>query len=178
MENLPWKMSWNFKWGLNNIMSRCLHLNAMGSFVYANGTESCTIDSLATGRPRLLEGVKRVGIWWREPPCMCGNNGMVTSPLIVTMCSAWKSGRWHFTCWESSKCELPNEWWQRHKPLKMEQAWSSYLCAVGDDDDVEWNLSYPYTGLDKPFGVHEFYEGGKVVSPIHWPPLPPRIYPW
>jgi len=36
-------------------MGRCLHLNAVGSFVYANGTESCTIDSLATGRPRLLD---------------------------------------------------------------------------------------------------------------------------
>jgi len=22
------------------------------------------------------------------------------------------------------------------------------------------------------------YEGGKVVSPMHWPPLPPRKYSW
>jgi len=39
-------------------MSRCLHLNAMGSFVYANGTESDTIDSLAIGRPRWLDRAK------------------------------------------------------------------------------------------------------------------------
>ena len=39
-----------------------------------------------------------------------------------------------------------------------------------------------------PFGLHEVeasrisrqlaHKGGKVVSPIHWPPLPPRRYPW
>jgi len=35
-------------------MSRCLHLNTVGRFVYANGNESCTIGSLATDRLRLL----------------------------------------------------------------------------------------------------------------------------
>jgi len=49
-------------------------------------------------------------------------------------------------------------------------------------------LSYPITCLKKPFGFQEVeaarisrqstYEGGKVVSPVHWPPLPPRRYPW
>ena len=41
------------------------------------------------------------------------------------------------------------------------------------------------TGLDRPRGFQDVeaprqsaYEGGKVVSPTHWPPLPPRKYSW
>jgi hypothetical protein len=47
-------------------------------------------------------------------------------------------------------------------------------------------LSYPCTGLDRPIGLQEVdapriswklaHEGGKVVSPTHRPPLPPRRY--
>ena len=43
-------------------------------------------------------------------------------------------------------------------------------------------LSYPYTGLDRPLGLQEIeasrifrklaHEGGKVVCPTHWLPLP------
>ena len=43
---------------------------------------------------------------------------------------------------------------------------------------------YPVTGLDRPLGIQEVEadrisrnsvpEGGKVASPTHWPPLPPR----
>jgi hypothetical protein len=44
----------------------------------------------------------------------------------------------------------------------------------------------PYTGLETPWGLLEaprisrqsVYEGGKVVSPTHWPPLPPNKYSW
>jgi hypothetical protein len=56
-------------------------------------------------------------------------------------------------------------------------------------------LSVPYQqkqkvmqSLDRPLGFqevqaptisrHSAHEGGKVVSPMHWPPLPPRRYPW
>ena len=45
-----------------------------------------------------------------------------------------------------------------------------------------------YTGLDRPLGLLEFeaprisiqsaHEGGKVVSPTHRPPLPPKRYSW
>ena len=48
--------------------------------------------------------------------------------------------------------------------------------------------NYPITGLDRPLGLqqvevprisrHSVNEGGKVVSPVHWPPLPARRYPW
>ena len=47
---------------------------------------------------------------------------------------------------------------------------------------------YPITGLDKPTGLwevdasrissHAVHEGGKVVSCMHLPPIPPRRYPW
>jgi hypothetical protein len=46
----------------------------------------------------------------------------------------------------------------------------------------------PNTGLNRPLRLHKFdaprlsrqsaHEGGKVVSPTHWPPLPPKRYPW
>jgi hypothetical protein len=49
-------------------------------------------------------------------------------------------------------------------------------------------VSSPITGLKRPFGFQEVetakisrqstHEGSKVVSPMHWPPLPPRRYPW
>jgi hypothetical protein len=48
--------------------------------------------------------------------------------------------------------------------------------------------SNPITGLDRPLGFQEVeaprffrqsaHEGGKVVSPTHQPPLPPRKYSW
>jgi hypothetical protein len=48
--------------------------------------------------------------------------------------------------------------------------------------------SNPITGLDRPLGFQEVeahrisrqsaYEGGKVVSPTHWPRLAPRKYSW
>jgi len=48
--------------------------------------------------------------------------------------------------------------------------------------------SYPITGLEKPVEVweveasrissHAAHEGGKVVSHMHRPPIPPRRYPW
>jgi hypothetical protein len=50
------------------------------------------------------------------------------------------------------------------------------------------NKSNPITGLDRPLGIqegeaHRFFrqsahEGGTVVSPTHWPPLPPRKDSW
>ena len=53
---------------------------------------------------------------------------------------------------------------------------------------VPAHSSYPITGLDKPVGLwevdtsrissHAAHEGGKVVSRMHRPPVPPRIYPW
>ena len=53
---------------------------------------------------------------------------------------------------------------------------------------VKVKLSNPITGLDRPLGfqdveAHRFltqsaHEGGKVVSPTHRPPLPPRKYCW
>ena len=46
----------------------------------------------------------------------------------------------------------------------------------------------PYTDLDRSLGLQEVeaprisiqsaHEGGKVVSPTHRPPLPPRRYSW
>jgi len=47
--------------------------------------------------------------------------------------------------------------------------------------------SNPNTGLDRPWGFQEveapriqdnWHEGGKVVSPMHQLPLPPRKYSW
>jgi len=29
-----------------------------------------------------------------------------------------------------------------------------------------------------PYFKQLAYEGGKIVSPTHWPPLPPRKYSW
>jgi len=47
------------------------------------------------------------------------------------------------------------------------------------------NISYNITGLDRPLGLQEAeaprisrqltHEGGKVVSPMHRPPLPQEI---
>jgi hypothetical protein len=48
--------------GLDNTMSRCLHLNVVGGFVYGDGTESYTIGSLATGTASLAGQVRQVGI--------------------------------------------------------------------------------------------------------------------
>jgi len=43
-------------------------------------------------------------------------------------------------------------------------------------------VNNPITGLDKPCGFQisrqSALEGGKVVSPTHRPPLPPRKYSW
>jgi len=48
--------------------------------------------------------------------------------------------------------------------------------------------SYPFTGLGRFLGLHEFeaprlsrksaHECGKVVNPAHSPPVPTRRYPW
>jgi hypothetical protein len=48
--------------------------------------------------------------------------------------------------------------------------------------------SSPYKGLHRPLGLQEVeaprisrqsaHEGGKVISPMHQPPLPSRRYPW
>jgi hypothetical protein len=53
---------------------------------------------------------------------------------------------------------------------------------------VFYDKRHPCTGLDKPLGFQEFestristqsaHEVGKVVSPTHRPPLPPRKYSW
>jgi len=53
---------------------------------------------------------------------------------------------------------------------------------------VPSHRSYPITGLDKPIGLwevdasrisnHMAREGGKVVSHMHRPPIPHRIYTW
>jgi len=50
------------------------------------------------------------------------------------------------------------------------------------------HINNPSTGLEKPLGFQEVevprtsrqsaYEGGKVVSPTHRPPLAARRYPW
>jgi len=42
------------------------------------------------------------------------------------------------------------------------------------------NKSNPVTGLERPLGVQEVeaHEGGKFISPMHWPALSPRRYPW
>jgi hypothetical protein len=47
------------------------------------------------------------------------------------------------------------------------------------------HTSYPITGLDRPLGFQEVetprisrqsaHEGGKAVSPMHWPSLPPGM---
>jgi hypothetical protein len=49
-------------------------------------------------------------------------------------------------------------------------------------------LSNPCTGVDRPLGLqglevpavsrYSAHEGGKVVSPTHYPPLSPRKYSW
>jgi hypothetical protein len=48
--------------------------------------------------------------------------------------------------------------------------------------------SYLITGLERPLGLQEVetprisikssQEGDKVVSPLQWPPLIPKRYPW
>jgi hypothetical protein len=50
---------------------------------------------------------------------------------------------------------------------------------------VKYKKSYPFTDLDRPLRRQEFeaprisrqsaLEGGKVVSPKHWSPLPPPL---
>jgi hypothetical protein len=51
--------------------------------------------------------------------------------------------------------------------------WPSALRR-GSADDRLVGKSFPATGLDRPLGFHE---GGKVVSPTHWPSLPPGRIP-
>jgi hypothetical protein len=53
---------------------------------------------------------------------------------------------------------------------------------------IRWRYSNPITGLDRPLGFQKVeasqisrqsaHEGGKVVSPTHRPPLPPRKDSW
>jgi len=65
---------------------------------------------------------------------------------------------------------------------------SPALRVMEMDAECFFEVKPSNSGLGRPLGLQEVevprisrqsaYEVGKVVSPMHWPPLPPRIYPW
>jgi hypothetical protein len=103
----------------------------------------------------------------------------------------------YVSLWRKRKFKQLGKFWTKFPNdilWKSVQFFASFMRTDGRMDRGYFVLrsidgwSYPITGLERPLGLQEFeaprisrqsaYDGGKVTSPTHRPPLHPSRYPW